>query len=145
MSTNTILITALLFFCTAMTGCSNNGDQPDLGTVEGTVTFEGKPLPGASITFHPASGRPAMGKTDAEGHYKLTYIRNTPGTKIGFNKVEIATVAEGADDMAAEGDNADQSQSKSNVEILPARYNAKTELEVEVKKGQNTFDFALTK
>lgn len=145
-SYSTITMTAIIMICLGLAGCSGqNGDRPDLGLVEGTITFEGKALPGAAVTFHPASGRPAMGKTNDQGHYTLNYIRDTPGTKVGFNKVEIATVSEGADEMASEGDNADQSKPKANVEILPARYNTKTELEVEVKKGKNTFDFALTK
>lgn len=132
-------------FCLSLVGCGGGAsDQPDLGLVKGTVTFEGSPLAGASITFMPTSGRPASGTTDSAGNYELIYIRDTPGCKIGRSKVMITTVGEGANEMEAEGDDANVDL-MDNEEELPAKYNTNTELKADVKAGENTINFDLKK
>ncbi len=72
-----------------MSGCSGTPDQPPLGTVVGIVTLGGQPLPSVEISFEPDKGRPSNGKTDSEGKYELTYIRDTKGAKVGSHKVLI--------------------------------------------------------
>lgn len=128
-------------------GCSRIGDQPDLGLVSGTISFEGTPLSGASVMFQPPDGRPAFGKTDANGKYRLIYIRNTPGCKTGNNIVSITTVGEGTDDDQESSDDDTQvnSNQKPVKEIVPAKYNRKSELVADVQPGKNTFDFDLRK
>jgi hypothetical protein len=37
-------------------GDSAGSDQPDLGTVSGVVTMDGKPLPAVTVTFTPTEG-----------------------------------------------------------------------------------------
>ncbi|QDT27322.1 hypothetical protein Enr10x_26390 [Gimesia panareensis] len=141
---NRMLHLALLALCVSFTGCGGGlNDQPDLGLVTGTMTFEGSPLSGASVTFMPDSGRPASATTDAAGNYELVYIRNTKGCKIGHNKVVITSVVEGANEMEAEGD--DGAPAESTKEKLPAKYNTDTELEADVKAGENTINFDLKK
>ncbi|MDA7994250.1 MAG: carboxypeptidase-like regulatory domain-containing protein, partial [Pirellulales bacterium] len=55
-------------------GCSNNpANYPEVADVVGTVTLDGKPLEGASITFAPQSGRSSSGVTDSSGRYSLNY------------------------------------------------------------------------
>lgn len=128
------------------TGCRPS-DQPELGQVTGVVTLNGKPLTGVGVVFQPENGRPAHGKTDAEGKYELTYIRQTKGTKVGPNRVEIAPTEDGAESEEEEpGDGVAQNASKpskSGKPVVPARYNVKSELKVDVKPGRNTFDFKL--
>lgn len=124
-------------------GCGDPGDQPELGQVTGTITLDGKPLSGIAIVFQPISGRPARGKTDAEGKYELTYIRQTKGTKVGPNRVEIAPSEDGEAEESSEEENQPVAKRKSGKPAIPARYNVKSELKVDVKPGQNTFDFAL--
>ncbi|MCC9609261.1 Ig-like domain-containing protein [Blastopirellula sp. JC732] len=141
------LAAALSVMLLSLSGCGGASDQPDLGQVSGTITFDGKPLSGIVVVFQPDSGRPARGRTDAEGKYELTYIRNTRGTKVGHNRVEIAPSEE--DDAPAEAQlDADSAQAqrpfKSGKPKIPVRYNIKSELEAEVQPGDNTFDFALT-
>lgn len=130
--------------CLTFSGCSS-GDQPELGQVNGVVTFEGQPLVGAVVTFMPTAGRPASGVTNDNGIYELTYIRDTRGTKVGTNKVSIS-LGEGTEDEAElEGDGADQSKLKKGSVSVPAKYNTKTELVAQVESGDNTFDFHLEK
>lgn len=127
-------------------GCSSS-DQPELGQVTGIVSLDGKPLTGVAVVFQPANGRPARGTTNAEGKYELTYIRQTKGTKVGPNRVEIAPSEEGVetDDVEAGDDEIQQvpQQSKSGKPVVPERYNVRSELNVNVKSGQNTIDFQL--
>lgn len=127
------------------TGCGP-GDQPDLGQVTGNVTLDGKPLAGVAVVFQPQSGRPARGMTDAEGNYELTYIRQTKGTKVGPNRVEIAPNEDGEVEESESSDAESKpatSKPKSGKPIIPARYNVRSELKVDVKAGKNTFDFKL--
>jgi hypothetical protein len=144
LSLNFFVIGSFLFL---MSGCGPSGDQPELGTVTGTVTLDGKPLAGVAVVFQPDSGRPARGRTNAEGKYELTYIRQTKGTKVGPNRVEIAPSEEGeaTEESASGGEESPAGSLKSQADkpVVPARYNMKSELKVDVKSGSNTFDFAL--
>lgn len=140
----------LIVMCAAalfvVPGCGGVSDQPELGQVTGSVTLNGKPLSGVAVVFQPESGRPARGMTDANGKYELTYIRQTKGTKVGPNRVEIAPSEDGE---AAETENEGSEStpvakpSKSGKPTIPSRYNTQSELKAEVKAGKNTFDFEL--
>ena len=61
-------------------GCNKEG-LPGLGRVTGTITMDGKPVPGALVAFEPVDGSaaPAMGRTDASGNYELYYSRGNKG------------------------------------------------------------------
>ena len=111
----------------------------------GTVTLDGKPLSGIAVVFQPESGRPARGMTNAEGKYELTYIRQTKGTKVGPNRVEIAPSEDGEVEENESSDEESQAAkpAKSGKPKIPARYNVQSELKADVKAGQNTFDFNL--
>lgn len=147
---NLISYLALGFLFLCQVGCGPQGDQPELGEVTGTITLDGTPLAGVAVVFQPDNGRPSRGMTDAEGKYELTYIRQTKGAKVGPHRVEVAPSEEGESEESEEetesGDEEGQnaaSKPKSGKRAVPARYNTKSELKVEVKSGKNTFDFAL--
>jgi len=135
----------MTFFVLNLAGCSGPTDAPELGQVTGTITMDGKPLSGVAVMFSPLDARPAQGKTDAEGKYELNYVRSTKGTKLGKNKVQIGSTEEEDDPEAATGDDAAPAKkpAKSSKVTIPAKYNTKTELEVDVKAGDNVFDFKL--
>lgn len=137
---------ALSMLIAMQVGCTSS-DQPELGQVRGTITLDGMPLTGVAVVFQPDNGRPARGMTDAEGKYELTYIRQTKGTKVGSNRVEIAPSEEGEEAADVEtGDEAPQSapvNAKPGKPLVPARYNTQSELKVDVQPGENTFDFQL--
>lgn len=112
----------------ALIGCSRS-KQPPLGTVEGFVTFDGKPLAAAAVLFTPEGrGRTSIGITDADGRYSLTYLRDIKGADIGRHKVRITTATD---------DNGGR-------ERLPKRYHAKSQLTASVEPGSNQHDFTLT-
>ncbi len=138
-----IVVGISMFF---QVGCGGRGDQPELGQVTGTITLDGKPLSGIAVVFQPDSGRPARGMTDGEGKYELTYIRQTKGTKVGPNRVEIAPSEDGEAeevDSAGEETKPVQKRPRSGKPTIPPRYNVRSELKADVKAGKNTFDFKL--
>ncbi len=111
-----------------LAGCGG-GDRPALGLVHGTVTWDGKPLANARLAFEPVEpARASAGFTDTQGKYELFYIRTEKGAKIGAHIVRITT--------------ADSEVSKP--ELVPERYNAKSELRKLVGAGENVIDFELT-
>ena len=110
-----------------LAGCART-DQPALGTVHGTITLDGKPLRGVTVSFHPLDGgRQSYDKTDDQGGYNVVYLRDIRGAKVGKHRVTIRSVG---------GD-------KPEKEIVPARYSAETILQVDVTSGDNQFDFPL--
>ena len=127
----------------SMAGCGSSSDQPDLGQVIGTITLDGEPLKGIAVVFFPDNGRPARGKTSAEGKYDLTYIRETKGTKVGHNRVEVAPDEEGGEDEGENDEAASKPKAKGGKPKIPAQYNTKSILEADVKPGENVFDFKL--
>lgn len=136
---------ALGLFCLCQFGCGSKGDQPELGTVNGTVTLDGQPLAGVAVVFQPDNGRPSRGTTNAEGKYELIYIRQTKGAKVGPHRVEIAPSEEGGvEEAEGDGDESSTAGSKpAGKSKVPARYNSKSELNVQVKSGANKIDFEL--
>lgn len=72
-----------------LVGCGGPDDQPELGTVSGTVTKGGDPLANAWIEFIPEEGRLSAGQTDEKGHYTLQYTIDAPGAKVGTHTVKI--------------------------------------------------------
>lgn len=133
----------------SLCGCGSGSDQPELGQVTGTITMDGEPLAATVVVFSPDNGRPARGKTDAEGKYELTYIGETRGAKVGHHRVEIAPNEEGEDESEIEAANAGEDVSTPTAPVkpakvkVPARYNTDSVLEADVKAGENVFDFKL--
>jgi hypothetical protein len=75
-------------------GCSKG----NLSKVEGIVTLDGKPLPGATVSFVPVNkeGKPAFGRTDKDGSFRLTTIRTDDGAQPG--EYQVVVVVEEADE-----------------------------------------------
>jgi hypothetical protein len=63
--------------------------------VAGVVTLDGKPLGGATVTFTPVGdGRPASGRTDTDGSFRLTTFRSDDGALPGEYKVLVVVEKE---------------------------------------------------
>jgi hypothetical protein len=108
----------------AVAGCSS---KIRLAEVGGTVTKGGKPQKNIWVQFAPAQGgRPAEGRTNGDGRYKLDYSRGRKGAPLGKHRVTAMT----GGDLDAEGN-----------EITPRKVVFKGEFEV--KSGENAIDFEL--
>ena len=107
-------------------GC---GDGVRLGDVTGTILLDGRPLPGALVTFEPERGRLSAGQTDESGRYLLRYDSGRQGAVVGGHTARIT--AQTTDDGS------------SAAVPIPSRYNARSPYKVEVQEGDNVFDFAL--
>ncbi len=114
-------------------GCGSAG--PELSTVAGHVTLDGRPLPSARIEFQPDQGVPSYGRTDAHGHYQLFYSVDRPGVMRGKHTVRITTYYSYSDERGVE---------HHVPEKLPEKYHSQTELVREVEPGSNVINFELS-
>ena len=124
---------AALLCVAAFAGC-----QPDDGLcpVEGTVTLDGQPLEEGSIGMGPMVGQPgtAVGGKIINGTFKLRASEGEMLVNIRSQKkvpIENPTPDEVAHNVA-----------ERTVELVPAKYNDRSELKFTVVKGKNkaTFD-----
>jgi hypothetical protein len=125
------LIGPILVFLVALLGCDRG---PAVGTVKGTVTWEGQPVDGGLIKMVPADGLSQPADCILKGgEYSITM-------PVGEKKVEVWWTKGGG----AKIDTASQG-TESVVALIPPKYNAETTLTYTVEKGTHTKDFALTK
>lgn len=129
----------MMFGAAFLAGCGG-GDRPELGSVTGTVTMDGKPLPNVWVMFNPTTGgRTAIARTNEQGEYELMYLEGTPGVNIGSHMVAITTYNE---------DELEELKASSGGPVnepIPAKYNTQTTLTAEVKEGEDhVIDFPLT-
>ncbi len=120
------------------TGCDFG---PKMAGVTGTVTLDGNPAAGLQIEFHPkeaGQGTTAMGFTDTKGAYKLGYPGGKTGAPVGEYRVSITP-----SDLALMGDVTEKPDENKAKTSIPACYNSKTTLRVEVTPGENTANFDL--
>jgi hypothetical protein len=119
-----------------LAGCGGVDDAPQTVTVNGTVTFDGKPLPTGEIIFRPTEGN---GRVDAaaikDGKYSLECT-------LGGRVVTITALREVPGVVAQE---LETGEAGGEVEqYIPEAYNDRTTLTADVSEsGDNTFDFPL--
>jgi hypothetical protein len=128
-----LAVAAVGFLSLGTVGC-NRENLPGLGRVSGSVSMDGKPVPDATVIFTPseAGATASLGRTDASGKYELYYSRGNKGAKIGEHSITINNYQDAGDEGG-----------QGKPETIPAKYNVKTELKENVKRGSNTIDFAL--
>ncbi len=117
-------------------GCGPNG--PQLSEVRGKVTVDGKPVPRAEIAFVPeqAGGSPSLGRTDAEGNYRLAFTQDRYGALIGKHKVTITSKKISASEMPDTGEPVDTT-------FIPIPKKYQDTLTAEVKSSSNVINFEL--
>jgi hypothetical protein len=104
----------------------------------GTVTVDGQPLEKGVITFYPNGPGTTVGGEINAGKFELA---REQGATPGKYRVEISAYRATA---RTEFDVDLNAQVPVEVQILPAKYNVKSELEVEVTDGgSNEFEFQL--
>lgn len=69
----------------ATVGCG----RADMGRVSGLVTFGGKPVADAVVSFRPKNRPMAAGRTDAAGRFTLNTYSKGDGAVKGVNRVSI--------------------------------------------------------
>lgn len=153
----------------ASAGCPGGGGAK-LNTVKvtGTVTLDGTPLPGATVTFSPKSdgARAAFGTTDENGRFTLTTLNPGDGALPGSYAVAVskpvaaASAAPTQDPRAMGGSISPEEAARIKAQaqggaaataaaanVVPAKYNSAdtSGLTAEVKaSGDNTFTFELS-
>jgi hypothetical protein len=117
----------LILLLAALAGCSRSS-APAVAPVHGRLTLDGQPLPNTSVVFSASGMSTSGGRTDKDGNYELIFKRGVMGAPIGTSRVTIL----------------EDTQVTHHPQRVPARYNEKSNLEREVKAGDNEFNFDLT-
>jgi len=113
----------------SLAGCGGGGPSvkhPDRTKVSGTVTLNGAPVEGATVTLHPVQkGNGAFGVTDANGKYQLGTFEKADGALPGEYKVSIQKMSAGdSGPQPAPGDPGYDPNAKSEPpkNLLPEQY-----------------------
>lgn len=75
-------------------GCGGGSDRPALVRVSGVVTYNGKPLPNGSVTFHPADpqkGRPGQATIGSDGTFNPSTFAPGDGLMAGSYSISVAS------------------------------------------------------
>lgn len=132
-------------------GC---GGSANSYPVSGVVTYDGKPLEGASVLFIPQQGSTGMGTTDSSGKYEIS-TAGKPGAPLGKYDVTISkTIHTGAPkpENPTPEDMAKMAASKEGISyksVIPQKYGTPrggSGLSATVTENgeKNVFDFSLT-
>jgi len=130
----------VLFGCTSRPRVDYG--QLNLVEVGGVVTLDGRPLPKATIIFEADDRTFSLGKTDAAGRYQLWYNSEKSGVSPGRKIVRISTWPGAFTEAAAPTEEA-RAAPGSSQELVPVRYNTRSELTVVVESGTHSFPFDL--
>jgi hypothetical protein len=130
-------LVALVLLCAA--GCGGSNIVP----VSGRVTLDDKPLPNATVHFHPLSeekypGPSSAAKTNAQGEFTMKLATSgTPGALVGKHKVIITAYDSDAIPNSSGGGIVPKG-------LVPRRYNVDSELTFEVPpEGSTSANFDL--
>src|SRR5688572_29485795 len=105
------------------------GESSNLAEVTGSVSIDGRAVEKGSITFIPADGQgPTTGAEIVAGKY-------TSDAPLGVSKVEIRVPRVIGKKKLYE--TADSPLQEIMEEVLPEKYNEKTELRLDAKPGRN--------
>jgi hypothetical protein len=116
-------------------GCSKPATE---GVLTGTVRLDGVALKSGQIRFVPLDGQsPTAGAVITDGQYRTTV---PPGEK----SVEITSPKEGPARKMYDAAPTTPSPADAGGELVPAKYNARTELRIDVKPGDEQHDFDLS-
>ena len=151
MQHNHFFATTLIGLCIlASIGCGNTDNR--YTKVEGTITYKGTPVDGATVTFLPVdeSGESASGKTDAGGKFSLTSVQAIEGGR-GVLPGEYRVIVSKRESPPSMPEGAVSSSSAPPAprakELLPEKYMqpGTSDLQATVNSGKNNpFDFELT-
>jgi hypothetical protein len=128
--------------------CLGCGGSSKMAAISGRVTYKGKPVAKASVSFTPVegAGRAGSGLTDSSGYYTLGTLTTNDGVAPG--KYRVAIIARGPDrpPKAGETGSGMPGEMMPGDPIIPPKYFAPdtSGLTFEVKRGSNRANFDLT-
>lgn len=97
----TLKLAAYLGCAALIAVCFGCAGEPDVYNVEGTLSYQGKPLPNVMIYFSPIDGRRrSAGETDENGHFKLRYTGMEDGAVPGEHTVFVEYIPSNEEGMA---------------------------------------------
>ncbi len=138
-----LMFLLVLFVIAVMSGCDTTvrTDYSKLGLVEvtGKITLDGQPLSGATVMFESPEGTYSFGETDSSGSYTMMLNSEKSGVIPGPKTVRVVTGAVGDE---AEGTEDEEEEAAPAKETVPACYNKKSKIEIEVESSA-TFNFDL--
>lgn len=99
---NTQKLAAHLMCAALMTLSLGCAGEPEVYQVEGTLSYQGKPLPeDVSVFFTPIDGRrPSGGNTDTAGHFKMRWTGMIDGAVPGEHIVHVEYIPPNEEGMA---------------------------------------------
>jgi hypothetical protein len=128
------LVLAAIVACCAVAGCGEKiKGLPQLATVRGTITLDGKPLAKTGVIFSSEKGHSSIGVTDDLGRYELRFIRGYSGAEVGKHTVRLDGLS-GLDHPPGPGFK----------NPMPAKFNSASKLTADVAPGDNTINFDLS-
>ena len=136
----------VLLVMSAIAGCGRSVSYND--KVEGTVSYNGAPLPNVQLQFAPqvdagVAAIPSTAMTDASGHFHLDLESGKPGAAVATHAVVVVV---GRDyDPATDGNNHGLPAAASPRVQIPACYREQlyTPLMVDVTADKHAYDLAL--
>lgn len=137
---------ALLATAVLCLGCNtrptSNYNSLNLIKASGTITLDGAPLEGAVVSFDDAEdGTFSYGLTNANGQFQLRLDSQMMGVKPGTKIIRISTTRKVLGLNSSE--EADPAEKSAEPEKVPAKFNKKSKLFVEVTADQTSYDFDL--
>lgn len=128
-----VLCAAALIAGLGAVGCGpSRTGVPPLAQVTGTVTIDGRPLPGVGVVFTSESGHSSFGKTDSNGRYQLGFVRGLKGAVVGPSRVWF----DGKSGL-------ERPPGPNFKDPIPAKYGPDGDLRADVAAGRNVIDFDL--
>jgi hypothetical protein len=120
-------------------GCGGDAGPARL-PASGTITLDGKPLASGTITFIPGEAGPGAFGTIKDGSYRFGTADGPPPGRYSVEITDVRPTGKRVPDPDARTGMIEEVRN-----AIPPRYNARTELAVEVKKdADNTFRFDLS-
>ena len=148
------VLVAILAVSAALAAGGCGPGLPETAPVQGTVTYDGKPVTQGKIAFFPETGRPASGQIQPDGTYTLTTFSTDDGALLGKHVVTIESMTSTGgeqpksfeQEMARALDPTKRPPGQPVAKwLVPERYSNRNTsgLTAEVAPGKNTLDFNL--
>lgn len=149
------LLAVVALWLVGTAGCGPRTSLEGLAPVEGTVTFQGKAVEGATVVFVPAAAgkRAAIGTTDVTGRFRLTTKDPGDGALPGPYAIAVSKTEASGGLSAAEAEQWSRKRENAGkyppsptiTEHLPEKYKAANTsgFQTTVTGGRNTVNLVL--